>query len=81
MVRRMNQTILIPIRVHKLIGKPAFVTVADCESKARRTHWFYDDVLPRFAAKSNAFRNQCGQNPDDGDDNRKIEQSERPRGT
>src|SRR5437660_12785210 len=24
--------------VHKLIGKPAFLTIADCESEARRIH-------------------------------------------
>ena len=30
--------ILQPIRVRKLTGKPAFLTIADCESEARRIH-------------------------------------------
>src|SRR5437899_1865018 len=28
-----------PIWVRKLIGKPAFLTIADCESEARRIHY------------------------------------------
>jgi IS1 family transposase/uncharacterized protein YerC len=47
--------------VRKLTGKPAFLTIADCESEARRIHLSYDeDVLPVPAEESNAFRNQSG---------------------
>src|SRR5712671_3473878 len=33
-----NQQILCSSWVRKLIGKPAFLTIADCESEARRIH-------------------------------------------
>lgn len=45
--------------VRKLTDKPAFLTSADCECKARRIHLTdYDAVLPVPAAESNAFRIQ-----------------------
>ena len=44
------------IRVRKLTGKPAFLTIADCESEARRIQLHYEDVLPVPEAESNVFR-------------------------
>ena len=41
--------------VRKLIGKPAFLTIADCESEARRIQ-SHAAVFSPFATKSNAFR-------------------------
>jgi len=48
--------------VRKLIGKPAFLTIADCESEARRIH-NYDAALSPCAAESNAFSNRYGLRP------------------
>jgi hypothetical protein len=51
--------IKLPRWVRKLTVKPAFLTSADCECKARRIHLTdYDDELPVSAAESNAFRIQ-----------------------
>jgi hypothetical protein len=47
------------LRVRKLIGKPAFPTIADCEFKARRIQNAVQPhaaVFSPFATKSNAFR-------------------------
>jgi hypothetical protein len=45
------------LRVRKLTGKPAFLTIADCESEARRIQNNGDaHELPLRAAESNAFR-------------------------
>ena len=47
------------IRVCKLTGKPAFLTIADCEFKARRIQnavLAQAVVFSPLAAKSNAFR-------------------------
>ena len=47
--------------VRKLIGKPAFLTIADCESEARRIHCLgYEACLSVCEAASKAFRNQSG---------------------
>ena len=46
--------------VRKLIGEPAFLTIADCESEARRIQnsiLSHAAVFSPFATKSNAFRN------------------------
>ena len=45
-----------PARVRKLTGKPAFLTIADCESETRRIHKKGYDELHPPAAESNAFR-------------------------
>lgn len=48
-----------PSWVRKFIGKPAFLTIADCEFKARRIQnavQDHADVFSFFAMKSNAFR-------------------------
>jgi IS1 family transposase len=45
--------------VRKLIGKPAFLTIADCESEARRIQ-LYEPALSSPEAESNAFRSQSG---------------------
>ena len=52
-----------PVWVRKLIGKPAFLTIADCESEARRIQLIersYGVGLSLPAAESNAFRIQSG---------------------
>jgi IS1 family transposase len=47
------------LRVRKLTGKPAFLTIADWESETPRIHLTdYEVVLPLVAAESNAFRSQ-----------------------
>ena len=48
------------LRVRKLTGKPAFLTIADSESEAPRIHYTDHDgpVLPPVAAESNARRSQ-----------------------
>ena len=46
------------IRVRKLTGKPAFLTIADCESEARRIHLGYDADLSPLVAESKVFRIQ-----------------------
>ncbi len=44
-------------RVRKLTGKPVALTIADCESEARRIQLpNYATVLSLFAAESKAFR-------------------------
>src|SRR6266478_5376570 len=43
-------------RPRKLTGKPAFLTIADCEFKARRIQNTHTAVFSPLAAKSNAFR-------------------------
>jgi hypothetical protein len=42
--------------VRKLTGKPAFLTIADSESEARRIHLLYEGDLLLSAAESKAFR-------------------------
>jgi hypothetical protein len=42
--------------VRKLIGKPALLTIADCESEARRIQFDYGIGLSLPATESNAFR-------------------------
>ena len=37
-------------RVRKLTGKPAFLTIADCESEARRIHLIYYEIRVSFRA-------------------------------
>jgi hypothetical protein len=46
------------MRVRKLTGKPAFLTIADSESETPRIHYLtdYEDVLSPSIAESNAFR-------------------------
>jgi len=57
----MAQLLQIVFVVRKLIGKPAFLTIADCESEARRIHCLgYEASLSVCAAASKAFRNQSG---------------------
>lgn len=48
------------LRVRKLTGKPAFLTIADSESETPRIQYLtdYDDGLPVSAAESNVFRIQ-----------------------
>jgi IS1 family transposase len=53
-----TQITLPRLRVRKLTGKPAFLTIADCESDARRIHQTdYVDCLPDSTAESTTFRN------------------------
>ena len=42
--------------VRKLIGKPAFPTIAECESEARRIHSDYDKGIFPVAVESKALR-------------------------
>jgi hypothetical protein len=42
----------LPQRVRKLKGKPAFFTIADCESEARRIH-YHETELSVPAAECN----------------------------
>jgi hypothetical protein len=45
------------LRLRKLTGKPAFLTIADLESEAPRMHLKDDEAfLLAAAAESNAFR-------------------------
>jgi hypothetical protein len=47
------------LRVRKLTGKPAFLTIADCESETRRIqNPNYAAGLPPCAAESKVFRTQ-----------------------
>jgi len=47
------------LRVRKLTGKPAFLTIADSESETPRIHLTdYEPVLSPYIAESNAFRIQ-----------------------
>jgi len=46
-------------RVRKLTGKPAALTIADCESEARRIHLSecdYETVFSPFASESKSLR-------------------------
>jgi hypothetical protein len=48
-----------PLRVRKLTGKPAFLTIADSGSEAPRIHLTdYEPFLLPSATESNAFRIQ-----------------------
>ena len=42
--------------VRNLIGKPASLTIADCESEARRIQFGFESGLSLPAAESNALR-------------------------
>jgi hypothetical protein len=47
-----------PFWVRKLTGKPVALTIADCESEARRIHVFerdYETVFSPFANESKPF--------------------------
>ena len=49
--------VTLQIRVRKLTGKPAFLTIADCESEARRIHLIcYETRVSFRAADSKAWR-------------------------
>ena len=50
--------------VRKLTGKPAFLTIADCESETRRIHftWLVYVVLSLIAAVSKVFRTHSDSN-------------------
>jgi hypothetical protein len=41
--------------VRKLIGKPAFLTIEDCESEARRIQFGYDKGIFTVAAESKSW--------------------------
>jgi hypothetical protein len=55
-----------PVWVRKLMGKPVFLTIADCESEARRiqlTERNYEPGLSPPAAESKVFRTHSDVEP------------------